>query len=166
MKQPRPSEADNVTPLFRKLNLKDVAQVLVLNAPATFETELSGLSGVEIVRDADGIAQIAFLLAFVMTQVEVNAVATTVAKKVPGDGVVWFAYPKASSKRYRCDFNRDAGWQVLGGLGFEGVRQVAIDDDWSALRFRRVEFVRTMSRDTTRAMTSQGKARVSTSNET
>lgn len=117
-------------------------------------------------RDTDGIEQIAFVLAFVMTQVEVNAVATTVAKKVPGDGVVWFAYPKAISKRYRCDFNRDTGWQVLGDLGFEGVRQVAIDDDWSALRFRRVEFVRTMSRDTTRAMTPQGKARVSASNET
>jgi len=96
-----------------------------------------------------------------MTQVEVNEVATTVAKKVFGDGVVWFACPKASSKRYRCDFIRDTGWQVIGDLGFEGVRQVAIDDDWSALRFRRVEFVRTMSRDTTRATTPQGKARVS-----
>ena len=166
MKQPRPSQGDSVTPLFRKLNLKDAAEVLVLNAPASFETELSALRGVEIVRDANEIEQVAFVLAFVMTQVEVNAVAATVAKKILGDAVVWFAYPKASSNRYRCDFNRDTGWQVLGNLGFEGVRQVAIDDDWSALRFRRVEFVRTMSRDTTRAMTSQGKARVSASNET
>jgi len=166
MKRPRPSEGDSVTPLFRNLNLKDVEQILVLNAPANFETELSALSGVEIARDADEIERVAFVLAFVMTPVEVNAVATTVAKKILGDGVVWFAYPKASSKRYRCDFNRDTGWQVLGDVGFEGVRQVAIDDDWSALRFRRVEFVRTMSRDTTRAMTPQGKARVSASNET
>ena len=166
VRQPRSSEGENVTPLFRKLNLKDQAEVLVLNAPASFETELSALSGVEIVRDADDIEQVAFVLAFVMTQLEVNEVATTVAKKVLGDGVVWFAYPKASSQRYRCDFNRDTGWQVIGDLGFEGVRQVAIDDDWSALRFRRVEFVRTMSRDTTRAMTPQGKARVSDKQET
>jgi hypothetical protein len=27
-------------------------------------------------------------------------------------------------------------------LGFDTVRQVAIDDDWSALRFRRVEYIK------------------------
>ncbi len=49
---------------------------------------------------------------------------------------------------------------MLGKLGFEGVRQVAIDEDWSALRFRRVEFIKTMSRDKKRAMSELGKARV------
>ena len=82
-----------MTPLFRKLNLKHVAQILVLNAPATFETELSALSGVEIVTDADETEQVAFVRAFVMTQVEANAVATTVAKKILGDGVVWCGVP-------------------------------------------------------------------------
>ena len=166
MKQPPPSKADNVTPLFRKLNLKHLAQILVRKPPATFETELSAPSGVEIVTDTDEMERVAFVLAFVMTRVEVTAVAPTVAKKTLGDGVVWSAYPKVSPKRYRCDFNRDPGWQVLGDPGFEGVRQVAIDDDWCALSFRRVEFVRTMSCDTTRAMTSRGEARVSASNKT
>jgi len=30
----------------------------------------------------------------------------------------------------------------LKALGFETVRAVAIDEDWSALRFRRVEFIK------------------------
>jgi len=30
---------------------------------------------------------------------------------------------------------------VLLESGFDCVRQVAIDDDWSALRFRRIEFI-------------------------
>lgn len=34
----------------------------------------------------------------------------------------------------------------MGSLGFAGVRQVAIDDDWSALRFRRVEYIKKMAR--------------------
>jgi hypothetical protein len=30
---------------------------------------------------------------------------------------------------------------VLGTLGWEGVRMVAIDEDWWSLRFRRAEYV-------------------------
>jgi hypothetical protein len=45
-------------------------------------------------------------------------------------------------------------------LGFEGVRQVAIDEDWSALRFRRAEYIRTMRRDPSRAMSAQGRRKV------
>jgi hypothetical protein len=59
-----------------------------------------------------------------------------------------------------CEFNRDTGWAALGAAGFEGVRMVAIDEDWSALRFRRVEFIQTMTRDKKRAMTKRGKKKV------
>jgi hypothetical protein len=31
---------------------------------------------------------------------------------------------------------------VLKKLGFDTVRQVAIDEDWTALRFRRTEFIK------------------------
>ena len=54
---------------------------------------------------------------------------------------LWFAYPKGSSKKFHCEFNRDTGWSVLRGLGFDTVRQVAIDADWSALRFHHVECI-------------------------
>ena len=57
--------------------------------------------------------------------------------------------------------NRDTGWKVLGAAGFEGVRMVAIDEDWLAVRFRRVEFIKAMNRDVSGAMTSAGKARTS-----
>jgi hypothetical protein len=49
--------------------------------------------------------------------------------------VVWFAYPKETSKRYKRELSRDTGWEVLGKLGFAGVRSVAIDEDWSAPAF-------------------------------
>jgi hypothetical protein len=74
--------------------------------------------------------------------------------------VVWFAYPKGTSKRYRCEFNRDTGWAAVGAAGFEGVRQVAIDEDWSALRFRRPEFIKSLTRDPSRAGSPAGKRRV------
>lgn len=153
-----------MTPLFTKLNLKGQTEILVLNAPESFEPELTALEGVQIQRDETGMAAIACCLAFVTQQAQVNQWAEAIAAKTQGDAVLWFAYPKSSSKRYRCDFNRDTGWERLGELGFEGVRQVAIDTDWSALRFRRVEFITKMTRDPKRAMTTGGKKKISQAN--
>ena len=132
-------------PTFAKLNLKDQTEIVVLNAPATFEPELKLLKGVTVRRDAKG-GDIDFSLAFVMTQKDVDTVGPQVAKKAKGDAVVWFAYPKGSSKKYKSQINRDSGWAVMGKAGFEPVRMVAIDEDWSAVRFRRVEFIKTMNR--------------------
>jgi hypothetical protein len=70
---------------------------------------------------------------------------------------VWFAYPKGTSKRFKSTINMSTGWTALGEAGFESVRRVAIDEDWSAKRFRRVEFIKSMTRDKGWAMTSQGK---------
>jgi hypothetical protein len=132
-------------PTFDKLNLKDQTEIVVLNAPASFEPELKSLKGVAVRRDAKG-GDIDFSLVFVTTQKEVDALGPQVAKKAKGDAVVWFAYPKGSSKKYKSQINRDNGWAVMGKAGFEPVRMVAIDEDWSALRFRRVEFIKTMNR--------------------
>lgn len=146
--------------IFKKLNLKDQNEILVLNAPESFQPELAFLTDVAVRQSVDDIRQIGFSLAFVTKQDELNMLAKSIAGKTEGDATVWFAYPKASSKKYKCEFNRDTGWEVLGQLGFEAVRQVAIDEDWSALRFRRVEFIKTMIRDKTMAMTEQGRKRV------
>lgn len=132
------------SPVFAKLNLKDHDTLVVLNAPASFESELRKLKGVEVRRELKGLSL--FTLAFVTTQRQVDTLGKAVAKAAQGDAIVWFAYPKGSSKRYTCEINRDSGWQVLGDAGFEPVRMVAIDEDWSAVRFRRAEFIKTMTR--------------------
>jgi hypothetical protein len=130
---------------FAKLNLKDQTEIIVLNAPASFEPELKSLKGVAVRRDAKG-GNVGFAMAFATTQKEVDAFGAQMAKKTTGDAVVWFAYPKGTSKKYKSEINRDSGWAVMGKAGFEPVRMVAIDEDWSAVRFRRVEFIKTMTR--------------------
>lgn len=148
-----------MTPLFTKLNLKDQTELLIINAPESFEPELAALTGVAILRDPAEIGHAPFVLAFVTTQSQVDALAHVVAEKTVGDAVVWFAYPKATSKKYRCEFNRDSGFGELGAAGFEPVRQVAIDEDWSAVRFRRVAYIKKMTRREALALTEEGKAR-------
>ena len=142
---------------FEKLNLKDLTQIVVLNAPQSFEPELKSLRGVTVARNLAAADAVEFSLAFVTKQSEVDSVAKLVAKKAKGDAVVWFAYPKGTSKKYRSEIKRDSGWQVMGNYGFEPVRMVAIDEDWSALRFRRVEFIKNMTRPDPHRLTKRSK---------
>jgi hypothetical protein len=144
---------------FEKLNLKNQTQIVVLNAPESFEPELAALPGVAVLRDPKAAGEIDFSIAFVTKQKEVDTLAKAIARKAKGDAVVWFAYPKGTSKKYKSEIHRDKGWQALGDAGFEPVRGVAIDEDWSATRFRRVEFIKTMKRDQQWRMSAAGKAR-------
>jgi hypothetical protein len=148
---------------FEKLNLKEQKQILVLNAPESFEAELKALRGggisPDVQRDLKSVDRIEFSLAFVTKQKEVDTLGKAIAQKAQGDAVVWFAYPKGSSKKYKSEINRDNGWKVLGDAGFEPVRMVAIDEDFSAVRFRRVEFIKTLTRGKEHRMSAQGKAR-------
>ena len=126
--------------VFRKLQLKDQQDIVVLDAPDSFEKEIQALKGVRVQRKFRGPA--AFSLAFMITAAQLRRYAAGISKHVTGDAAVWVAYPKGSSKRYKSELNRDCGWQPLAALGYETVRMVAIDDDWSALRFRKAEFVK------------------------
>ena len=145
--------------VFQKLNLKDEAEIVVLDAPASFEPELGALSRVRVLRSPTEAAQVRFALVFATTQRQVDLATRALTKRADGDIKLWFAYPKQSSKRFTCEFNRDTGWAELGKAGYEPVRMVAIDEDWSALRFRRVEFIATMKRDPKHALSSAGKKR-------
>src|SRR6516165_10712920 len=143
--------------VFSKLNLKGHRQIVVLDSPSNFESELAGLKDVEIIRDLKKAEGLTFSLAFVMSQKQVNALAPRVARKAQGDAIVWFAYPKGTSKKYKSQINRDTGWSVLGAEGFEPVRMVAIDEDWSAIRFRRIEFLKKMTRAREHLLTERAK---------
>ena len=144
--------------VFSKLQLKDQQTIVVLDPPGTFEKELNALKGVEVERRFTG-AKVGFVLAFMTKRAELERFATGLQGRADGDAVVWVAYPKGSSKRYQSDIGRDAGWQELGRLGYEPVRMVAIDHDWTALRFRKAEFIKLLKRSSEHAISRVGKAR-------
>ena len=145
--------------VWSKLNLKDQKEVVVINAPKSFEPDMKTLDGVKVKRTPGDAGQIAFFLAFVTTRKEVDTLSKVVAKKTLPDAVVWFAYPKGTSKKYTSEISRDTGNEALGAAGFEPVRLVAIDDDWSAKRFRRAEFIKTMTRPEEWRFSKAGKSK-------
>ncbi len=149
-----------MTPLFKKLNFKDHKSILVLNSPASLQDELAEMTKeTTIIYSIDDAKEIVFALVFVTTQTAIEQAINYLYKKLKGDAILWMCYPKGTSKKFKCDFNRDTGWASLGKLNLEPVRMVAIDEDWSALRFRKVEYIKTITRRESFALTKDAKRR-------
>ncbi|QNL47942.1 hypothetical protein H8S90_14070 [Olivibacter sp. SDN3] len=147
--------------LFKKLNFKGQKSILSINYPAGFQAQLNDMaSETTILTDPDSAESISFVIAYVTRQSEIDSIISQIAPKLEADAVLWFCYPKGSSKRYKCDFNRDTGWASLGQHDLEPVRQVAIDEDWSALRFRNVDNIKRITRRASMALTDKAKQRI------
>jgi hypothetical protein len=148
-----------MNPIFKKLNYKNQEQVYIINPPDSFKKDMDDLNDLTTIKTTlVRSKKIEFVLAFVTKQKEVDDLAKKISPLMEEDGLLWFAYPKGSSKKYTCEFNRDTGWIALGKFGWEPVRMVAIDEDWSALRFRKAEHVKKMTRSS--ALSDTGKRKI------
>lgn len=132
-----------MTTTFKKLNYKGQKEICIVNCPDEFVKEFETMEKVTSVKpEIKNCKEIEFILIFVKTESEIDKIAPLIDKKLKGDGIVWFAYPKGTSKKYTVEINRDKGWESIRKIGLESVRAVAIDKDWSAIRYRRFEFVK------------------------
>ena len=75
------------------------------------------------------------ILSFVTDVAGVESALQKVLPLYKAGNRLWFAYPKKSGK-IKTDISRDNGWAALVAQDLLPVTQVAIDDTWSALRFR------------------------------
>lgn len=75
------------------------------------------------------------IVACVTTRADVGPRLGEVLPHYRRGGGLWFAYPKRTGT-VPTDLSRDHGWEPLAGQDMLPVSLVAIDDDWSALRFR------------------------------
>lgn len=74
------------------------------------------------------------VIAFVRDRAELDTVAAEAIEAARHGKLAWIAYPKAG--QLGTDLNRDTLAKSLNGQGVQPVRQIAIDEIWSALRFR------------------------------
>ncbi|MGO9956291.1 MAG: hypothetical protein ACLP50_09985 [Solirubrobacteraceae bacterium] len=112
-----------------KLQLKPGSTITALGVPETVELELTEHAHATA-EPANADAVIAFAIdsaAFVT----VAAPAITAARE---DRLAWIAYPKAG--KLGTDLNRDILARLAQERGIRPVRQIAINETWSALRFR------------------------------
>ena len=111
--------------LAKKLNLKDASPIRVVGRPSGVD-----LDDVVVTRAA-GCPNV---LVFARMMADVDARLADVRAAALADDIAWIAYPKAG--HLGNDLSRDILWRHLLPTGIQGIRQVAIDEVWSAIRFR------------------------------
>ncbi len=111
------------------MHVKAGQAVVVLGKPADVDLDINPDDLVEDHASADA------ALVFVTSTEDLAApdvkVVLDLARR---DCLAWVAYPKAG--RLGTDLNRDSLAARLSERGVRAVRQISVDDTWSALRFR------------------------------
>lgn len=110
--------------LAAKLQLREGETIQVLNASAEAELDLPLAAG----------PPAPAVLLFVRSRKELEDAGAPFVQAAREDRLAWIAYPKGG--QLDTDLNRDTLWEALNAKGIRPVRQVSLDDVWSAMRFR------------------------------
>ncbi|RYY52412.1 MAG: hypothetical protein EOO09_21540 [Chitinophagaceae bacterium] len=121
--------------VIRKLKFRGPA--VVVNAPAELAASFQK-EGLQSGLPNKGTS--ANTLVFVNNAKEFTQFLGKQLKLVEPDSVLWFAYPKGTSK-IKSDINRDILRVTGEQSGITTVAAISIDATWSALRFRPIEKV-------------------------
>jgi hypothetical protein len=118
-----------------KLQFKGQKPVLVMYPPAEAAGLVEALGALEAL-EGDEPAQ--FFLAFAKDMDDAEDAVDVADEDLADGGLFWLAYPKQTSKKYpKTPIDRDSLHERLADLAWDGVSLVALDDDWSAMRFKR-----------------------------
>lgn len=131
--------------ILKKLRFVGQERVLVMNVPGELSELPRALLDAEASVETIPSGAYRWSIVFVKNLDEARELRGIADRLIENDGILWLAYPKKSSKRYVTDITRDTVWQVFQESPLRPVAQVAIDDDWSALRMRKAEYVSTSS---------------------
>jgi hypothetical protein len=115
--------------LARKLQVKPGTRVAVLGVPSDVELGLP-----DDIPVSDQPSEADAVIAFVRVAGDLDTSAAPALDAARADRLAWIAYPKAG--QLGTDLNRDRLADAARTRGAQPVRQVSIDDVWSALRFR------------------------------
>jgi hypothetical protein len=122
-----------------KLQLKPSSTIAVLGASETVELELP-----EHAHATAEPAHAEAVIAFAIDSAALDTVAAPAIAAAREGRLVWIAYPKAG--KLGTDLNRDNLARLVQQRGIQPVRQIAINEAWSALRFRPAVRARTPPR--------------------
>ena len=118
-------------PVAERLQVKAGRRLAVLGAAA----ELDGTLGAVEARCA--VAEADVVLLFAPDRARLGAALPDVLTQAPRAAILWVAYPKLTSK-LAADLSRDVIHRLAPEYGLDTVAQIAIDEDWSALRLKRI----------------------------
>ena len=119
--------------LQNKLKAKKGYKILIINSPFDSKHIFQDYTKYDIITKPD--KECDLVLLFVKDCKDLSSQSKHAISSLKNYGLLWIAYPKKTSG-IKTDLNRDQGWDPLYKAGFGPVSQIAIDETWSALRFR------------------------------
>jgi Bacteriocin-protection, YdeI or OmpD-Associated len=122
--------------LLEKLQLKEEKNLLIQGLPSSIEKQFVKLTFSKSVTPLLKKRKIDFALVFAVNQRQLADILKDVVPALQNDAKFWIAYPKLTSK-IASDLSRDANWDFVADYGFEAVRMIALDNVWSAARFKK-----------------------------
>ena len=133
--------------LFNKLSYKEGQTIFVLKHPREFNELLATVpQNIPVKKDIGEYDMVSFVIAFATNRNELEALAQKVFPHLNEDAIVWMAYPQSNSEYYTNDFTIDAGWEVWAHYKMLSVRQASINDEWSALCYRKTDYIKKINR--------------------
>ena len=118
----------------RKLGMNPGMRALILAPPPEYLELLAPLpDGLTVSSTADGMYP--FVQIFATRLSEITRFARRLSKHAAPNALVWISYPKKAS-RTDSDLSRDVIREAMSVARWQVVSIVAIDEVWSALRFR------------------------------
>lgn len=118
-----------------KARLKKDVPLLLLNCPEDVKPLFSDY---KIIAGNAGKTPVKQVILFVTTQAALASEFIALLPLLEDDALVWIAYAKKGSK-YGGDLFRNESWAVMKQYGYEAVTAIAIDADWSGLRYRKID---------------------------
>jgi hypothetical protein len=123
-----------INALAKKLQIKSGKRWLLFNAPANYLVFLEPLpEGVIVSYEANGSFDGVQL--FVKNSIELAENLKIIVPILRPDTILWIIYPKKSSG-IKTDLEMMSSWDEPAKYGLGGVSAAAIDETWTALRFR------------------------------
>jgi hypothetical protein len=123
-----------VSLLAKKLQIKPGKHWLLFNAPANYLASLEPLpEGTTVTYEAKG--NFDGVQLFVKNSTELAASLKVVAPVLKPDTILWIIYPKKSSG-IKSDLEIMSSWDEPAKYGLRGVAAAAVNETWTALRFR------------------------------
>ena len=122
--------------VLEKLQIKDEKNLLIQGLPSSIEKQFLKIPFAKSVTPLLRSRKIDFALVFAVSKKQLCDILSDVIPALHPEAKLWVAYPKLTSK-IASDLSRDSHWDVIDHHGFEGVSQIALDNVWSAVRFKK-----------------------------
>jgi DUF3052 family protein len=119
-------------PVAERLQVKGDRRLAVIGASAALEKTIGAGKA------RGDLAKAEVVLLFAPDRTSLEAKLPDVLGKMMDLAILWVAYPKLSS-RLAADLSRDVIHALAPKHGLDTLSQIAIDDDWSALRLKRIK---------------------------